>query len=409
MPAVKNEVNLYDFFVLGIIRLFFSELCDAIYENWWYFVNSRSENDLAYFSPLALLGEDDVKKRVVKHCDDIINKKEDENEKELFKELLCRLFPKVDSAYGRNLYKSDDPELEQRIASSSFLKYFIYRIPREEIPDELVLTHVKNWNEHEKEKLPSSLRKVFRDFQESKNLVKLFNKLIRFLGKIETSTAKILIQSIYQNAANFSQTIYRGFEESELDRAEILILRLLNEKIEEEEIQSSIEEIIENSTAVFLPVRLVLDFPKLDFHRIRENIDLTKLRDLMSKRIKKHFIDEKRDVFMEEIAWSEIIASWSSNWHSYDGKNKKIVNEYVMSVIDSQPKYLGLIINAWAKGPEHIQINLDKMAEYFDLAQIYKRLLIYKENSSSNEDEEKAISIFIKNYKKKAKKTSKKG
>lgn len=56
----------------------------------------------------------------------------------------------------------------------------------------------------------------------------------------------------------------------------------------------------------------------------------------MSGRLKKYFIDEKRDIFDElpdEKYRGLVLYQWVTNWMTFTGENKKIVNNYIFSLI----------------------------------------------------------------------------
>ena len=353
-------------------------------------------------SVLAHFDKEKAKEKIKEHWNNLTSDIKDDYKKEILETIICRLFRKLDHALERNLYNSDNPDLDQKIDSFAFLKFFISRIPRKEIADDVVMMNIEAWNRLEEEQQKKDMEKALIDFQDKGDLIKFFNKLIIFSDKIKERTAKTLIREIYKRANLFSQTLKRGLEESELDRAEFLILKILDQRIKSDKIQFFIQEVIENSSEIFLPVRLILDCSEEripGFYKLRENIDLERLRELTLNKLKIHFIDEKRDIFKEEIVWSEILCIWSSNWYRYDGVHKEEVNEYIFSLISKNPKHSGLLLDEWSRGPEHKPMNLDEMAKYFDLDRLYEKIMKNKNNSYSSDQEKKAVSLFVKVYK----------
>ena len=80
----------------------------------------------------------------------------------------------------------------------------------------------------------------------------------------------------------------------------------------------------------------------MSFYNIYESIDIGKLQEKVSKRLKVHFVDKKRDIF-EEIPEKDgernlILNLWRSNWESFKGDNIKIVDNYVLSLIKDDAK-----------------------------------------------------------------------
>lgn len=395
-----TEVNLTDFAVLEVIRLNHPELYNDIYPKWWFYVNQKSKNEPSFLSPF-FLREDKKNGLIIEHVNHILNEIQDNYLKEIYLELLCKLFSNIDSAYERNVYDLKEPELERKIDSSSFSKYFILKIPEDEIPTGEIFKIIECWNNLDKEKFPLEFKKDLLRYQDEKKLIELLNRMMLYLDKIYADTATNIVEILYKESNLFTQAVRRGFEESQLDRAEILILKLLDEKIRDETIQPLIEDMIDKSTAIFFPVRLILDCDKekiSGFYRLRKNIDLDKLRELMLKKLETYFIVEKRDIFKEEIACIEILCIWSSNWYKYDGRNKKTVNDYVFSLIDENPRYIGILVKEWSKGPEDKQLYIKDMEKYFDLDKIYSIITKFEDKSYSNKEEKEAVDLFKDEY-----------
>lgn len=99
LPSVAGEVDLGDFFLLEFIKVFNGELYDDIYDNWWFYVEQRSEGDI-WFNPIHILDEGKKKQRIKEHITEVLKKTtKNQNEEELFLETLRKLFPLIEKSF----------------------------------------------------------------------------------------------------------------------------------------------------------------------------------------------------------------------------------------------------------------------------------------------------------------------
>jgi predicted KAP-like P-loop ATPase len=158
LPPVVGEVHLLDFLILEIIKVFFPSLYNNIFENWWFYVSARSESD-RWINPLLSLVSNDENK-----CADIIESHvntilEDHPKRELFLNLLGILFLEINAIF--KLYKDfdtvDKDRQSRRIYTTSFLKYFLQRVPNNELSDSLINRIVNSWVEIPPDKLAEEI------------------------------------------------------------------------------------------------------------------------------------------------------------------------------------------------------------------------------------------------------------
>lgn len=124
---VKNEVNVVDFLAITAIQVFVPEVYYGIRDNKDFFTGVYSY----YGEP------DESKEKAKKYCDEIISKGKDVPP-EVLKDLLKKLFPKLESIYGNNFYDKDslrDWRRDCRICSpDKFNIFFRLSLPQGEIP-----------------------------------------------------------------------------------------------------------------------------------------------------------------------------------------------------------------------------------------------------------------------------------
>jgi predicted KAP-like P-loop ATPase len=97
LEMVKNEVNIADFLAITAIQVFVPEVYYGI----------RDNKDL-FTGVYPYYGRsDESKEKAKKHCDEIINKGKD-LPPEVLKDLLIKLFPKLESIYGNNNFGHEE-------------------------------------------------------------------------------------------------------------------------------------------------------------------------------------------------------------------------------------------------------------------------------------------------------------
>jgi len=90
LPPIAEEVNIKDFCLLEFLKVFRGDLYDDIFDNWWFYVDARSEDDV-WISPLISLANDETKKSQIRkqHVDSFLAERVNNlSERELFTELL---------------------------------------------------------------------------------------------------------------------------------------------------------------------------------------------------------------------------------------------------------------------------------------------------------------------------------
>ena len=409
LPSLKNEINLYDFFILEAIRVF----CPAVYNDiWaypWYYIPAWTTETFV-LTPFHGLDDDEKYKQGKQHIEKLIAK---EPNKDTILEFLKLIFHvEVKNAFEQSGRASHDSmgktyRTEKRITHPDcFKKYFMLKVPSRELSDELVESTIKSWNALDEQKLPEALRNTYLKFQKANKLIELFEKLLLFLDRINSRTARCLIRNICQNVEVFSKKEIGDFWNSEYDKSKSLVLNLIDNKVDKSEIQSIAEEIVKNVKAIEFAVSFVHSCKEEQgpgFHNIYENINFDRLKEIVSDRLKTHFIESKKDIFEEcdEKEWVFVLFQWGTNWMSFDDKNKKEVNDYVFELIDKHLEYIGKIVDRYiTQHPPHgkRQIDYDGIAKFYDLDRLYGKINERKEDCYSNSAEQEAINLFLKVY-----------
>ena len=164
-PMVKEEVNPIDFIAITSFQVFLPELYYAI----------RDNKDLFTGANLDFGGRSEkVIEQERKQCNEILNLVP-ENIKENIKELLIRLFPKLESIWGNTNYGSDWLETWRkncRICSPDiFDTYFRLAIPKGEISQREIQTILSFGND------PNSFAEALLRLNEDGRIIKFLERL----------------------------------------------------------------------------------------------------------------------------------------------------------------------------------------------------------------------------------------
>lgn len=102
LPSIVGEVDIKDFALLEFIKVFQIELYNDIFENWWFYVDQRTKDDIT-MNPLTFLpsNEADRKSKIIKgHVEEILIKYiDDPIKKDVLLAILKNLFPNVEGAF----------------------------------------------------------------------------------------------------------------------------------------------------------------------------------------------------------------------------------------------------------------------------------------------------------------------
>ncbi|MBA7662598.1 hypothetical protein ES703_70627 [subsurface metagenome] len=295
LPPIKNEINLYDFFILEVIRIFYPRIFNDIWRNPWFYLPLNWSDTTYFLSPFSFATKEDEKYSQIKeHIENIVK---NEKEGEVLKELLEAIFfVEVKNALGRG--RTDYSNVagsyraEKRITHPDcFRKYFMLKVSPLEISDEFVETTLDLWHSAEKTEKESIIGKTFFELQKKEKLLEFFKKLMVFIDKIQRDIALDIVKVIYKNAGKFSKKGTENFWNSEYDKSESLLLWLINDKMEKGKIQDVLEEVIMNTPNLPFAVRVVLSCKKErggSLYNVYESIKIDELQNKVSNRLKEY-------------------------------------------------------------------------------------------------------------------------
>ncbi len=405
LPEVKDEVDLRDFLILELIRVFYPGIYNDIRLHPWFYIPSKWDIRMYLLSPFGT--HDDGKRyQVIKeHITQITS---DKWESDVSLELLQTIFfVEVKNAFKEGGRVNHDEvastyRSEKRITHPEvFPKYFMLKVPVTDIPDETVESLIKSWNEKSHAGLEVEFIADLKPFQEKDLLVELFRRVFVFLNLLEPVAAKPIIRSMYRNIESLSKRGRENAWQSEYDQAISLLFHLIEKKVEHHEVRDLLVEVI-NETPSFELAAYVLYFCQKGstgrFREVYRNVDINHLQGIFSNRMKEHFITGGKDIFEEEAS-RVMLSQWAS-----DIEAKHEINDYMFSLIEENPKYLGKIIGSFVSdwGPQiGKEIHYDRLLKVYNGPRLYKKVKELYSSAYSTDHEKYSIDLFIRTFEEK--------
>lgn len=258
--------------------------------------------------------------------------------------------------------------------------------------------------------LKISAKKEFFEYRENERTYKLLQKLLDFIGKIDSSLALSIIEVIYENADRFLRDGVHFLLNSEFLKAEILMLLLINDKIGKKSIPDVIRDAVMNSSDLFFSVDVVWrckEGKDPGLSNIVDSIDTEYLQNQLSTRLKEYFIDGKRDIFeiISENAWLFFLYQWYYSLTGDEETNKKIINDYVLSLIQDDAKKFSNFFIKYAKKsiPDDIVgfnfKDFENIYSYEDFEEVARK---FKDSQLLSDEERIVINKFLEQVPKKS-------
>lgn len=405
ISPIVAEVNLFDFVILELIKVFAPYLYDDIYENWWFYVKERYPDEKNH-NPLSWqrLKDDQEIEAIKGHVEIILG---DQSQKEVFKNLLGSLFPQVNNAF--KLYHTFSEgriaRQESHIYSTSFPKYFTLKVPPSELSDELVRQLLLSWKKHSQEGLTETISNTIVHYKEKSMLTKFLAKLAEFVNIITPENKPALIRSLYQNSRLYTKDTEESGRHSEFFEANHLIVDLLSDKLEKKKVQTILEEIMELSTS--------LDFAYTVFGLcVQESTTIIQekwqilpiIRKALVDRFKKQFILPQFSFFETKEPSYVLKQLWDfcAEEENVDKKECSCA-EYVKNLIARDLRSIGSLlccfIAKWVGTTTTLELDINEVSKYIDTKELYERIMKENKEVYTTDEEKEYVEIFIRNFK----------
>ena len=295
LPAVQNEVYLLDFVLLEVLRVFAPRIYDDIYDNRHYYIPSWTLDEMLA-SPFGVVGrggEDELSKRIKAHVDGLLNGHPRRDNirailEELFFQLTGERASQVSDSYAAHV------RAKKRLThGESFRKYFLLRVPRGVIPDEVVEETMRSWSTS-----ASSSPLITNDllaYQKSGELRKFMDAVTLFLNKMDERTADALLTVLSTQVQMFS---HEGHERSEYDGVFKLVLFILSDRINDRNRRQRFEQTLTETPALAFAIKILTAVAQArsGIYALQQAVDLSIARQIVSERVRREVVDAGVDL-----------------------------------------------------------------------------------------------------------------
>ena len=398
LPNIINEIDLFDYFCLEIIRVFYPSVYEDVWAHPWHYIDGSLKSGTFFTSPLWILPAEKKNEKIKDHIEALI---ENERDSDVLLAILKSIFINVNSAFapGPNAFTRVNYRWEKRIVFPDvFPKYFMLKIPAGDMPDAEVEDIIASWNDAHDLTLTEQVLGSFIEFQKDEKLFEFLTKLNAFISYLSVQSAREVINHTINNTSFFSTQRIHSFNSSELDSAQFLLLNLINEKIDNSEIESLLMEAITQSQLIEFAVSIVRDCRRASggLSNIYSNVNIDRLQRALSTRLSNHFIVMGRNIFEEnKNSFNFILIQWGMG----SDEDRKNINDYVFSLIDQNPGYLPRIIDAFIRnwgGSRPPQLHYEDMVQIYDQVALFARAKRYADTIPFNQADKSIVDLFVK-------------
>jgi hypothetical protein len=400
VPPVVAEVDLGDAFLLEFIQVFYPTIYQDIWRNRAVYLPARSF-ELMFLAPVG----DGAKalEAVRSHIDALLGPV---RERALIRAVLEDLFfVQVRNAYSQTQTHhtgEDRYRAQKRLTHPEcFPKYFLLRAVSDDLSDLEVETVLREWEGSAEESLGD---RVYADLQRYRDRNRLAEFVLRvrvFVERISALRVRMVLRGLCRMIPELRPPESRLLSTSEYDALEGMVYQLIERRASEQEVRPLIEEVAETVEQLYFAVALVLRCHRASqgsLFRIQEQVDLPRLRQIVADRLKQHYIEGSRDIFVERPRneWALILYQWGTDWMTNSGEHRADVRGYVRKLIQAEPSYLGRVVAGFVERwpGSSPGFRWDEFTALYDGAEIGSLADDYGEVAGATEEEREGLRLF---------------
>jgi predicted KAP-like P-loop ATPase len=395
-PAVKNEVHLMDFFLLEVIELFAPAVHRDIWRNRYYYVPPTEITDLLAsplgYSPSDAKAREANNRKIREHIESLLKGIDNS---EVVLGILKKLFPyQLAEAFAtsRTHYSNDSlaaaRALKRITNSDSFDKYFMLSVPEGTIPDAVVESAIKSWNNNGSTK--KIILESIESFRTEGKLTEFLVKLVIFRDSLEDQALEPLLGALAQLMSTPLDN------QADIDQAFRLALFLLNDRIADSKKQPALETLLRELKPIDIAVKIANALAESSVGTIlglQKNVDLQEIRQLIVLRFREEYVEPKIDIFETDRRPTYVLYQLGT----YNAETAKMVNEYTLRTCSGNPHHIGeLLLSFVVRFPtEEPSLQFNQLKTVFDvqlLAELARRV---GDRAWSNDEEKRAVEIFL--------------
>lgn len=401
LPAVVSEVNIYDFTLLEIIKLYRSDVYDDIFNRWWFYVLFPQENDCPR-NPHASLHNEPRNEEIKNHMDSLLPRSANKIDMLVF-DIIKELFPMVSNAYDNSSFHvTKSHRAEKKICSTSFMKYFIFSPLSTEMSDAYISSILTAWSY-------SSLNEISKDIEaiiKAGKASELFEKITYVSRRPEEILASKIINAVISNTHVLSHTndwtksdvIY--WKMPEYEAAIELVSYLINIAVDEKKIYSTLQRNLFRTNDMFFVIYFVNWLSHNEHDSTIENYgDIHRLKDIALKRVYKYFIKNKKNVFhtntMNESIY--ILYQCGSGMGSYDPECRDTTTDYILKITDAKI-FSDFVYGLRNSSSSKVIFNYSTISTAFNMAELLNQASRFLNTKALSFNDRDVLNQFVSDY-----------
>jgi hypothetical protein len=344
---------------------------------------------------------------VKEHVDRLVSDLDEEERAIVLAVLKDLFFVEVRNAYETSRVGHRGVERQYRADKrithpECFTRYFLLRPSAGELTDSEVEAVIESWQTDDEGRASERVLQDLRGFESEGRLSEIIQRIRVFLGLVGEGYVGAIARGLYR-LVDFLQSPSTLTFSSDYDLVQALVLRLIEDRAVEAQVALLLEEVVRKVGKLHFAVLVALSCHRASqgsLFRISENVNLERLREIVSDRLRTHYIAEGRDIFAElpPHEWSLILFQWGTDWMTGSGEHRAEVQDYVRSLWERRPAYIGLVLTTfvekWGESPEVFR--LSEFSQLYD-AGVVKDLLSRHERKevASSPEARKAVDVFV--------------
>ena len=277
-----------------------------------------------------------------------------------------------------------------------FPSYFTLKVPETLTADSTVHRLIDDWNS-DGQGAKDQIKSTFETYAQQFQLSELLRKLLLFVESFDHNSSRSFLAAVIE----FSLRLHTSGWQSEMSRATALFLSVVESHIELNEIQSTIESAVRRAPALTFVVHLVLSCHKSQggpWRKVFSTMQIETLRQAARERLRREYIEDRQDILAElpQEDWGFILYQWATNWMTDSSAQPGEVNSYILSLIEGNPSYLGLVLTRFFEEREYgDSFEYARFRQMYDGAEFEKRLAEDFDRYTTVDSARKAAHLFL--------------
>jgi hypothetical protein len=399
ISPITQEVNLFDFMILELIRDNAPEIYEAIYRNPGFFYFARWALE-TWGETIAVDEQKEAARRKEFIESALASTALDADGRKLIEELLCRLFPLAADALGRGgfplVHRSESKcEEERRICHPRYFpRYFVFGVPSTQFGEREFQQFVSGISELKSvEEARTKFESTFASIENPLKRWHFLDRVVRGIDKFSGTQSQGLAEGVAFVSGKLGEA-FLGL--GEWDRARVLVFSAANKVGNSPQIQQLLERVIRLAVSDGFSADILFYSVNKERNKIVgdwSQVDTAALKNCFRERMVQKYHPGSSASILASEAHHALRALFS--WASLGGDAEKEVRDFLRFEIQRKPQLLGKLMG-WFYGQEMAVANetLSSLSKLLPIEEVEAMLEKYGGQAYSSHEERAAIERF---------------